>query len=337
MKAFIQALDYYVPERLLTNLDLAQEFPEWDAEKIMSKVGIKERHVAAESETSSDLAVRAAEKMFDRGLVKKEDIDFVLFCTQSPDYLLPTTACIIQNRLGLSKKCGALDYNLGCSGYVYGLALAKGLLCGGVAKRILLLTGETYTKRIHPKDKSNRSLFGDGASATVVANEGFFEIGDFCLGTDGSGSQNLIIKTGGMRSPSPINDFCFDENEVPKSSDHLFMDGGEIFSFTLTEVPKLVRDTLAANNISAESIDLYVFHQANKYMLEHLRKRLKIDVERFFYYLENVGNTVSTTIPIALVEAIKDGRIKKDTKVLISGFGVGYSWGGCVLRAKPAE
>lgn len=334
MSAYIKAIEYFLPEKIITNNDLANEFPEWDADKIFSKLGIAERHVVQGNETASDLAVRAAENLFLQGRVRREDIDFVLFCTQSPDYPLPTTACILQNRLGLSKNCGALDYNLGCSGYVYGLALAKGLLLGGIAKNILLLTGETYSKKIHPKDKGNKSLFGDAASATVISSDGFLEIGNFCLGTDGSGAENLIVRTGASRFPESAFDVTFDVKQTPKSSDHLFMDGGEIFSFTLTEVPRLVRETIMANGFSQEDIELFVFHQANRYILEYLRKRLKIEPERFFYYMEKVGNTVSTSVPIALVEAFRTGNLQCGMNILVAGFGVGYSWGGCVLKYK---
>jgi 3-oxoacyl-[acyl-carrier-protein] synthase-3 len=204
MKAFIKAIDYYLPKKVLTNEDLANEFPEWDAEKITFKVGVQKRHIAAEDETAMDMAIQAALKLFDRS-VDKAAVDYLLFCTQSPDYFLPASACIIQDRLGLSKNIGALDFNQGCSGYIYGLSLAKGLISAGIASNVLLLTGEAYTKRLHPKDKGNRTIFGDGASATLISTEGFGEIGEFCLGTDGSGAEHLILKTGGARNPDKMN------------------------------------------------------------------------------------------------------------------------------------
>lgn len=328
-KAYIKDIDYYLPSRVVTNEELVKEFPEWSVEKIADKVGIIERRVVID-ETATDLAVSAAERLFAKRAVKKEDVDFVLFCTQSPDYKLPSSACLIQDRLGLSTKCGALDFNLGCSGYEYGLALAKGLIAAGIANNVLLLTGETYNKYIHPKDKGNRTIFGDGASATVISTEGFAEIGEFSLGTDGSGAEYLIVKTDGAKAPEKLNDLTFDEGGNPISSDHLFMDGQEIFTFTLIKVPKMLKEVLANNNLQKDEIDLFVFHQANGYMLEHLRKKLKIEDSKFYVNLTKVGNTVSSTIPIALCDARNENKLVGN--VVLAGFGVGLSWGATVLR-----
>lgn len=333
MNAYIKDLAYYLPQQIVTNEQIVEEFPEWSVEKITDKVGVHQRHVAAENETAADMAVCAAHKLFNQGKCFKEDIDYILLCTQSPDYLLPTSACLIQDKLGLRKDIGALDFNLGCSGYVYGLSLAKGLVVSGIASNVLLLTAETYNKHIHPKDKGNRTIFGDAATATVVSSEGMSEIGNFQLGTNGEGANNLIIKTGGMRHPEKANDLFFDEkNGNPISSDHLYMDGSEIFAFTLLNVPKLIKHTLAKNELTREDIHLYVLHQANKYMLDFLKKKCKIEDDKFYYYIEQVGNTVSNSIPIALVEAIKENRIQSGQNVLIAGFGVGYSWAGTLLK-----
>lgn len=330
MKAYIKAISYYLPETVLYNEELVQEFPEWTVDKIANKVGVNERHIAGEDETASDLAVKAALQLFNESNIERSCIDFVLFCTQSPDYFLPSTACIIQDRLGLPTHVGALDYNLGCSGYVYGLSLAKGLILGGIAKNVLLLTAETYTKHLHPRDKGNRTIFGDAATASIISTEGYAEIGNFSLGTDGKGAENLIVKTGAFRNRNRVEDLQFDENGNPLSSDYLYMNGSEIFNFTLDAVPPLVRDTLLKNNSEMKDIDLFVFHQANKYMINFLRKKLKIEEEKFYVFLENVGNTVSSTIPIALYEAKKENRLTGN--VLLAGFGVGYSWGGVVLK-----
>jgi len=332
MDAYIKAINYYLPEKVITNEDLVREFPEWSVDKIASKVGVNKRHIADTGETATDLAVKAAERLFDDMHIDRNDIDYLLFCTQSPDYILPTSACIIQDKLGLRKHIGAIDFNLGCSGYVYGLSLAKGLICGGIAKNVLLLTGETYTKHLHPKDKGNRTIFGDAASATVVSVSGIAKIGNFSLGTDGSGAENLIIRSGGMRYPDKQQDLSFDDNGNPSSSDYLSMNGSEIFTFTLDNVPPLVDDTLEHNNLNKDDIDLFLFHQANQYMLNFLRKKIKIAPERFYYCLSEYGNTVSNTIPIALCEAIYEKNICEGMKVLIAGFGVGYSWGGTVLH-----
>ena len=332
MKPYIKAISYYLPEKFFTNEDLVQEFPEWTVEKIAGKVGVNKRHVVAEDETALDLAEAAANKLFGEHKIDKNDIDFVLLCTQSPDYFLPTSACVLQDRLKLRTNIGALDFNLGCSGFVYGLSIAKGLIMGGVATNVLLVTAETYSKHMHPRDKGNRTIFGDAAAATLITTEGFAEIGNFSLGTDGRGAENLMVKTGGMRYKKAFNDLVEDDSSNVKSSDHLFMDGGEIFEFTSDAVPILVDDVIKKNNIEFDEVDLFVFHQANKYMMNYLRKLIGIDKDKFLIYLENVGNTVSSTIPIALYEAQKEGNLPGN--ILLAGFGVGYSWGGVILKVR---
>jgi 3-oxoacyl-[acyl-carrier-protein] synthase III len=329
MKAFIKGISYYLPKKVFTNNDLITAFPEWSVDKVTSKIGISSRHISSENETALNMAVDASINLFNEYNISPATIDFVLFCTQSPDYFLPTSACLIQEKLGISTSSGALDFNLGCSGFVYGLSLAKGLILGGIAKNILLLTSETYTKHIHPKDKSNRAIFGDAAAATLVSTEGFAEIQNFCLGTDGRGAENLIIKTGGLRNKEKKKDIIFEDGN-PVSSDFLFMNGSEIFTFTIEAVPLLVEDTLVKNGLRKEEIDLFVFHQANKYMMDFLRRKINITEDKFFYFLEEVGNTVSSTIPIALKEAQIQNKLKGN--VLLAGFGVGYSWAGTVLK-----
>lgn len=332
MEAYIKAIAYYLPEKVVTNEQLVEEFPEWSVDKIAKKVGINERHLAADDETAGDMAFKAAEKLIVENGIDKSTIDFVLLCTQSPDYFLPSTSCIIQHKLGLSTKCGAFDFNLGCSGYEYGLAMAKSLIVSGMAKNVLLLTAETYNKHIHPKDKGNRTIFGDGASASLITKEGFARIGEFVLGTDGSGYDRLIHKTGAMRHYERLNDFHEDENGNPLSSDHLFMDGKAIFDFTSDVVPPMIEETLQKNNLTSDNVDLYVFHQANKYMINYLRKMMEIDKDKFYVFMETVGNTVSSTIPIALCEAQKEGRLHGN--IVLAGFGVGLSYGAVVLEFK---
>ena len=330
----INAVEYYLPEERLTNEQISQENPEWSIEKIASKTGIISRPIASEGMTSSDLAYCAANKLIEENNIEKEQIDFLLFCTQSPDYFLPTSACILQERLKLPKSIGALDYNLGCSGYVYGLSLAKSLIVSKMACNVLLLTGETYSKFINKKDKSCRSLFGDGASATLVSNDsGIASIKDFCFGTDGEGAENLIVKHGGFRH-RPIDGYDIegDNQEYIRNDNFLYMNGNEIFKFTSKVIPELINETIKKNELRIEDIDLFIFHQANKYMLDFIRKILNIAKERFYIYLENVGNTVSSTIPIAIKNAAGEGRIKRGNNILIAGFGVGYSYGATVLK-----
>ena len=329
MKAYIQDIAYYLPTTVLTNEQIAERFPEWSAEKVAGKVGITERHIAADDETATDMAQKAAEQLFAQG-VDKSQIDFVLLCTQSPDYFLPSSACILQDRLGLGKNCGAFDFNLGCSGYEYGLAVAKGLIVAGIAQNILLLTAETYTKYIHPQDKGNMTIFGDGASATLVSTEGFAEIGEVVLGTDGSGAENLIVRSLGARNKTLMNNAQSDEDGNIVSGDHLYMHGGNVFNFTADVVPDMVEKLLKKSGLQQDEVNLWVFHQANKYMINYLRKLLDIDKDKFYIFMEKVGNTVSSTIPIALCEARKEDRLHG--YVLLSGFGVGLSWGGVMLK-----
>ncbi len=325
MKAYIQAVAYHLPDQVVTNEDLARQYPEWSVQKIAAKTGILQRHIARENECASDLAHAAALKLFAGGAVLPADVDFILLCTQSPDYFLPTTACLLQDRLGIPKSAGALDFNLGCSGYIYGLSLAKGLVETGQARRVLLLTAETYSKFIGADDKSARTIFGDAAAATLVAAREGDEadaIGPFVFGTDGSGGGNLIVGAGGARKPGDGG------NPLP----HLYMNGPAIFNFTLSVVPSTVDQLLRRADLALEDIDLFVFHQANQYMLEHLKTKVHVPDEKFFLHLAGCGNTVSSTIPIALVEAQKAGRLAKGGRVMLLGFGVGYSWGGAMIR-----
>ena len=330
---YIKAISFFLPDKVVSNEKLVEEFPEWTVEKIAEKVGVNSRRIVSDNETAVDLGVKAAEKLFvENQNIKKEDIDFVILCTQSPDYFLPTSACIIQEKLGLSTKCGAFDFNLGCSGYIYGLAIAKGLVTANIAKNVLLITAETYSKHLHPKDKGNRTIFGDGATATLISTEGWGKIEDFKLGSDGRGAENLIVKTGGMRNPEKKNDLTFDENGNPISSDFLYMNGSKIFTFTQKNVPIVVKETLEKNKMTMDNINLVIFHQANSFMLEFLRNKMKIPAEKFFINMAEIGNTVSNSIPIALKEAQDKNLLKGN--ILLCGFGVGYSWGACVVKVK---
>ena len=331
MGAKITAIEYYLPTQVFDNEELEKRFPEWPADKVLEKIGIKQRPVTSENETALDLAVEASKLLFKN--FDKDKIDFILFCTQSPDYFLPTTACIFQDVIGLKKTVGALDFNLGCSGYIYGLGLAKGLISSKIAKNVLLITSETYSKHIHPLDKANISIFGDGAAATVVSASENDKILEFSFGTDGSGKNNLIIHNGGMRNKVDHQNInCTDPDGNFMSRNHLFMNGPEIFNFTIANIPNLVADTLAKNLTDLEKIDYVIFHQANKYMLEYLRKKMKIAPEKFYINMENTGNTVSATIPIAIKDAMNKGRIQIGQKILLVGFGVGYSYGATIIE-----
>ncbi|WP_346316659.1 ketoacyl-ACP synthase III [Chitinophaga sp. YIM B06452] len=325
--ASINAISYYLPEEVLTNEDLHEMFPDWSAEKIVSKTGIRQRKIAAEDEFASTMAIKAANKLFQENGISPEEIKFILLCTQSPDYFLPTTACIVQHALGIPVTAGALDFNLGCSGYVYGLSLAKGLIASGEVENVLLLTSETYSKHLQKDDRSVRTIFGDAASATFIdnTNKGG-RLLSFVYGTDGNGAENLIVKGGGMRYPD------LPHNNAGPAEGALYMNGAEIFAFTLRSVPAMIDQVLEKNNLGMQDIDLFIFHQANQYMLDHLRRKLAIPEEQFFVHMADYGNTVSSTIPIALKDAMEQQKIKPGMKVLLAGFGVGYSWGAGIVQ-----
>ncbi|MDE3165509.1 MAG: ketoacyl-ACP synthase III [Acidobacteriota bacterium] len=336
MHAAISAIECYFPEQTLTTADLAAEFPDWAVEKIDQRTGIHERHIAAPGECVSDLAAAAVRKLFAAGVCRADEIDYVLLCTESADYPLPATACILQDRLGIPTTAGALDFNLGSSGYVYGLGLAEGLISTGQASRVLLLTADVYSRYLHPRDRTVRPIFGDAAAATLITAVDTPEplVGPFVYGTDGSGAENLIVPAGGMRSPRTAESAVATEDEGGslRSRDNLFMNGAEIFTFTLKVVPPMVGALLERAGVRQDEVDLYVFHQANQYMLDHLRKRLKIPPEKFQVALADCGNTVSATIPIALHRAGAEGRLHSGALVMLVGFGVGYSWGATLVR-----
>ncbi len=334
MKAFVAGISSAFPEGVLHNEQLASEYEGWSAEKIYAKTGIRARHIAASDECASDLALRAAQELISQTRLNPSQVDFLLYCTQTPDYLLPTTACVLQHRLGLPISCGALDFNLGCSGYVYGLGLAKALIESGQAQTILLLTADTYSKLINPADKSVRTLFGDGAAATLImGSEQESLIGPFLYGTDGAGAENLIVPTGGMRrAVVPHAEVVSDDSGNARTINDLYMNGGEIFNFTLRMVPEAVKQLLTKAGAAQEEVDLFVFHQANQFMLDHLRKKLRIPPEKFVIAMEQTGNTVSSSIPIALQSAQEQGQLTPGALVMLVGFGVGYSWGATLIR-----
>ncbi len=300
-------INYFLPEKILTNDDFAKEFGDWSAEKIFAKTGIQARHVASVAETALDLAVMAVRELTSEGDVLSK-VDYLILCTQSSEYKLPSTACLLADRIGIGKGIGAVAIDHGCSGFIYGLSLAKGLLCSGQAKSVLLVTSETYSKYISVTDRSTRTIFGDAATATLLDETDIARIGSFVFGTDGGGAEKLIVRDG-----------------------RLFMDGPEIFNFTLDIVPQTMEDVLAKNGLVREDIDLYVFHQANKFMLDTIRKVNNLPRNKFYVNLENTGNTVSSTIPIALKQLDEMGQLQPGMKIMLMGFGVGLSWGATII------
>lgn len=341
-RASLELIEYVLPDTVLTNEALSEEFPDWSVDKIRAKTGIDSRRIARPDELASDLGCRAAEALFAVRPNLRSEIDYLVFCSQSLDYPLPTTACLVQSRLGLSTDSGAIDLPLGCSGFVYGLGLAKGLIETRQARNILLITAETYSRYIRAADRSVRTIFGDaGAASLITANEHVDRdpLGPFVYGTDGRGGENLIVRPAGSRPPLAQ---C-GENSPQSSratntpSGFLYMNGAEIFTFTLKSVPAAITTLLDRSGRSLEDIDLFVFHQANEFMLNHLRDKIGIPMEKFFVFLASCGNTVSCSIPIALREAENAGRLRFGATVMVVGFGVGYSWAASLLRWVPSE
>jgi 3-oxoacyl-[acyl-carrier-protein] synthase-3 len=325
-----------VPEQVLTNEDLAAQFSGWTAEKILEKTGIRERRIAAPGETAVDLAYQAARKLLDSGVEGAGEVDFVILCTQAPDYILPTSACILQDRLGLPTSVGALDINLGCSGYVYGLSLASGLIASGAARNIMLVTADTYSKYIHAGDKSVRTLFGDGAAATLVSACGDGDcsrIGPFVFGSDGSGAKQLIVEAGAFRLPASA-ETCVEQSDRHgnvRSPQNLFMNGGEVLTFTLREVPRVYRAMLDRSGTVPEEYDHVILHQANKFMIDALQKKLGLPDDKVPRRYEEIGNTVSSTIPFVLAGLQERGQLSAGARIMLIGFGVGLSWAAATI------
>lgn len=335
MGAIIKAIEYVYPQKVVTNEDLSKEFPDYDFDKFEKKVGIKERYVVSGDETAMTLAIRAINKLLSTEIIDKNDVDYLLYCTQSPEYFLPSTACMLQDICGFPTNVGALDFNLGCSGYTYGLSIAKGLIYSGQAKNVMLVTAETYSKFINKKDKTNRSIFGDAASATLITMDDGDFLGDFLFGTDGAGADQLIVKNGGARcavdSKAPLK--TYGTNNAYTDND-LYMNGPAIFNFTSSSIPDFTKKVLNKNGIIKEEVNQYIFHQANAFMLNFLRKRIKIEKERFFVDLSEGGNTVSNTIPIALKKYTASKVGNQAESILLMGFGVGLSWCGGLVTIK---
>lgn len=334
-QAAIRAVRTFLPAGRLTNDALAARFADWTADRIYEKTGIRERRIAAPDQCASDLAVAAAEALFRESGCSPSNVDVLVFCTQSPDYLLPTTACIVQSRLGMPTNCMAFDLNQGCSGFVYGLGVVKALLESGLGSRGLLLTADTYTKYIHADDHNVATIFGDAGAATLIElappRAGAPEpIGALVFGTDGSGAKHLLLEAMGCRSlqaPGPDTPAA----GAPARSIHLHMNGPEIFAFTLKSLPPLIHATLDRAHCTLADIDLVVFHQANRFMLTALQKKLAIPPEKFVIDLEDTGNTVSSSIPLALARCQAKGTLREGMRVLLAGFGVGYSWGAGII------
>lgn len=331
--AFVKAISCYIPHTCLTNEVLQNELKDYDVARIAKGVGVELRHIASENMTAGDMAVEAAKRLFSEYSIRKEDVDFIIFATQSPDHFLPPTACIVQDKLGIPTTAGAFDFDLGCSGYVYGLAIAGSFVDSGLANNVLLLTGDTITRYLHKED-NNRILFGEAASATIISNDGFAKIGKFEKGSDGSGADCLIVKNGAARNLNHTGIETTDTDGNKRRDDYFYMNGNTVFNFTIDRIPLLINKTLEVNGLTANDIDYYLFHQANKFMLNTIRKVCLLPKDKFYVNLKTTGNTTSTTVPLGLKECLEKGQIKSGDKVMVAGFGVGLSWAGTILYFK---
>jgi 3-oxoacyl-[acyl-carrier-protein] synthase-3 len=322
----------FVPPRVVDNDELNRDFAPANVDRIAAKTGIVRRHVV-EGETASDLAVGAAERLFREHGVDRDDVDFLLLCTQSPDFAMPSTSSLVQHRLGLSTRVGALDLAMGCSGYVYALGVAKALIETGQARSILLVTVDTLTRYVNPADRQLRAIFGDGASASLVtASADSPALTGFAYGTDGSGAAHLIVPGGGLADASTLAPAASPAARGLEPSGHdLYMNGAEVFTFSLRVVKEVVERSLESAGIGMDDVDVFVLHQANAFMLETLRKKLGVDPSRFVVEMHEVGNTTSSSIPLALEAALASGQVSRGQKAVFVGFGVGLSWAAAVV------
>jgi 3-oxoacyl-[acyl-carrier-protein] synthase III len=330
----IEAIACAFPATRLTNEQLRVEYPNWDFERLEKRTGVFTRFVAGQDETALDFAQRACDELESQGRLRREEIDALIFCTQSPDYIMPPNSCVLHGKLGLRPEVFALDITLACSGYIYGLQLANSLILAGTARRVLLATADTYTRYIHPGDRATRCLFGDGGAVTILSrSEDRQGIRDIQCGTAGKQYEKFIIAAGGMRIPrsAETSKETSDTSGNIRSQEHIKMDGLGVLSFFNATVPCSVKEILKRNSLSIGDVDLFLFHQASQVVLDSLRTALEIPSEKMVYDLAEVGNLVSASIPVALKHALERGQAKPGQLGLLCGFGVGLSWGAALI------
>ncbi len=337
MKSYIRAITSYLPDKVVTNDDLDKMHPDWNIHDLAKVTGVKQRHVASKNDLASDYALIVANQLFEESGISPKEIDFVLLNTYSPDYISPNTACFLQDELGVPTHAGAIDFNVGCTGFVYGLSIANGLVASGTCKNILFITSDVTTKYLHPGDKSTWTLFGDGAAACIVSaqtNDNLGQIKSFVLGTNGRGYENIIIKNGGARYPlRDLNTPDFTDNYGNTVNDNCIkMNGSGVFLFSIKTAPKMVNELLHKENLLPEHINRVVFHQASKYILQNIAKKTGFRDDQYRLDLETIGNTVASSVPIALHHDIQDGKIKPGDLLLLASFGVGFSWAGAIIK-----
>jgi 3-oxoacyl-[acyl-carrier-protein] synthase-3 len=333
-EAEIRAIAAALPEGTVTNDDLQREHPEWDLELVARRIGVQCRHIARTDETTLDLGHQACGQLFRAHPDLPENVDTLIFCTQSADYVLPPNATVLHGRLGLPERVAAFDLGLACSGFVYAASIARSMIRSGSAQHVLVVAGDTYSKYVNKGDRSARVLFGDGAAATWIAPAaGGLRIRDTACGTSGRSFETFIIPAGGCRRPRSDETRIeyTDESGNIRSAENIHMAGRKLMDFMTTTIPQHVQDFLRSNELGTDDIDLYVFHQASAVVLDSLRLALELDPERVYMNLRDIGNTVSASIPIAIRDAQAEGRLTKGDRVLLCGFGVGLSWGSVLL------
>ncbi len=335
MNAYIKRIVYNLPKKLVTNEDLVAENPMWDLTTIAKKTGVDQRYIADEDETALDISIGACKEFFKLSGVEPSEIDAIIFCTQTPDYVMPPNSSLIHRHFDFRKDVMAFDINLACSGYIYALTIAKSLIVSYVVRNVLLITADTYSKLIHRRDRSTRTLFGDAASVShIVACSDNNGILAQSLGSEGKYFKKFYVPAGGFKFPKSesTSKTDIDNGGNMRSEENIVMDGMGIWNFIRSKIPEHILNFLDENKLNLRDIDLFVFHQASALTLDSLQKSLKIPDEKMFRNIRKYGNTVSTSIPIALAEAIEQGYINKGNLVLLSGFGVGLSYGSILMR-----
>ena len=322
----IGAMAACVPPQKAYNRDLTDIMPEEEVEKMINSVGIHERRICDDNVFASDLCYKAAEKLIEDNNIDPGSIDMLLFMSQCADYRIPATSCILQNRLGLSKDCAAMDLSLGCSGYVYALSCAMAYASMPGINRVLLLDGEAFSKIVNPKDKVNVPLYGDAGTATLI-EKGDFGESVFILHTDGAGEEAVKIPAG-MRNPLNPQSLVVKERENGnfRSDIQVYMDGMDVFNFALRVVPKGVKELIKVAGTDIDDTDYIVFHQSNRFMTDFFVKKLKIAREKVPYCIERFGNTSSASVPLTIVSELHD-RLSGEKNIIMCGFGAGLSWG----------
>lgn len=323
-----------VPKNTIDNYEYTQYFDKEDVKEIVDKVGIKQRRFAEKDTCSSDLCFAAAEKLIADMNIDKSEIDLLIFVSQTPDYRMPATAILLQERLGLSKKTAAFDISLGCSAFIYGLSVVYAFMQTGGFRKALLLDGETRSRIYSPKDRKTAFLFGDGGIAAIIENNEKFGESFFSLNSDGSKESLIKINGGGYRMPSSeetLKEKVVDEYGNIRTEEHGYMSGADVFNFVLLEIPKDIKSLLAFSKTELEEINYYVFHQANSYMNNYLAKKMKLEADKVPTSIEKFGNTSSVSIPLTIVSELQK-NLEGRKKMLLSGFGVGMSWASAIIN-----